>query len=291
MDVQDDECSVDNTVGSVFDLPPSPFRAAFTPLLSKDQEESLDRQPGVIIRRELKPQPSSIMQVTSPCDVNSPPGDLILFQSHPLPLSLMWQTIYLLLHAQLRCLQQQLMCHRHKHLLTLATLLHFLLSLYFSWELLSQVHLESDQGLDQHTSGSWELRQRQKQRMLRPSWKQLQITRQWCNPPILNWNHLIAFHQHHRCLLIHLHLQPPIVRQWRNLPILKWTYLVVCYRHQCCLLIHLHLWPWYQAQLWQKTMAIIVTPWPSLVFNMLRRYRRRMRRQKGQSWSAKVWPS
>jgi len=87
MDVQDDECGGDNTVGSVLDLPPSPFRAASALLLSEDQEESLEEQTGVTIREELEPQPSPTVQVTPPCDVNSPPGGLILSQSRPLPLT------------------------------------------------------------------------------------------------------------------------------------------------------------------------------------------------------------
>ena len=83
MDVQDDERGGDNTVGSVLDLPPSPFRAASALLLSEDQDE----QTGFTIREELEPQASPIVQVTPPCDVNSPPGDLILSQSRPLPLT------------------------------------------------------------------------------------------------------------------------------------------------------------------------------------------------------------
>ena len=83
MDVQDDERGGDNTVGSVLDLPPSPFRAASALLLSEDQDE----QTGFTIREELEPQASPIVQVTPPCDVNSPPGDLILSQSCPLPLT------------------------------------------------------------------------------------------------------------------------------------------------------------------------------------------------------------
>jgi len=107
------------------------------------------------------------MQVTPPCDVNSPPGGLILSQSRPLPLTDVTNDLSTAARtAEVPPAAADV--SSRKHLLALAALLHCHLSLGFPWELLFQVHPESDQGLDRHTSGSWELGRRQKQRMLRP---------------------------------------------------------------------------------------------------------------------------